>query len=395
MDEELVKRLEELMGPNTWQQHKPPTPEPVPEPSPPTLLIDHPEISQDQKTLNDDGSGLDICASSTMAGTSESTTWPETGLAKGERSGELERFCPWRLVKNYPHSYIGKTNAERAKHFFDNPNIHNHHPWDLYYIYDPSAVKDRHILFVPTYQFENLLDVINAELGTVLTIPGHKNTEKFCITFGQGGSPIPRFLGRSTNFSTFEALKKGLPPWNPEDNMASMSTMAREDFLEKLKFIRASSKGGIKSKKSDKKRIARVQDRKSWGKSVKRVQRYLGIREGTSQRSNVGIAALNTLKLTDTPATKDTATLVPVVAKPERSVVFVSIDIEAYEFSQQLITEIGVAVFDTLDIDHRSPGAQAEEWFPLIKARHFRIKENAWAENRVHVDGHADKFDFG
>lgn len=387
MDAEFLRRLEELLGPNSWQEHKAPISEPVPEPTAPDQLID---VSEAQKTISEDGSDAEDI-STTMKRPLEHVSWPETGLRKGERSEKDALFIPWKLVKSYPHQYIGKANGERAKHFFDNPTIHMHHPWDFFYIYDPTDLKDKHILFVPTYQFEHLLGIINTNLGTVLTIPvkGGNIVEKFQITFGIGGSPVPRFLGRSTSFDTFEALEKSLPSWNQQDDLRHLSTMAQGDFVDKVKAIRASSKH-TKSKKSEKRRIVRIQDHKSWGKSVKRVQRYLGIRKKTAD-----LPALEKMSLTETQATKPTAAGVPVVAKPEQSVVFVCIDIEAFEKNQDVITEIGVAVFDTLDIDNLSPGEKGENWFPLIRAHHYRIKENSWAENGVYVAGNAGNFDFG
>lgn len=185
------------------------------------------------------------------------------------------------MVKNYPHAFIGKTNAARAKHFFDDPTIHTHHPWDFFYIHNPGDLKNRPVLLVPTYQFEHLLQVINDKLDILLTIPGQKNAEKFKITFGIGGTPLPRFLGRSTSFEEFEALQRNLPPYNPEDDIQQLSMMAQEDFLGLLTRIQTSSRG-MKSKKAEKNRIKRIQDHKSWGKSAKRVQRYLGLREKAS-----------------------------------------------------------------------------------------------------------------
>lgn len=405
--EEYVRRLEELMGPNVWQEHKACTSETAQEPLPASEPSRLAQISDKQSSDSPDSPPV-------TGSLISSASWPGTGLGKGERSKQDTCFCPWKLVKNYPHSFIGKTNAERAKHFFDNPTIHTHHPWDLYYIHNPDDVKNRHILLVPTYQFEHLLDVINDKLDILLTIPGQKNAQKFKVTFGMGGAPVPRFLGRSTSFEEFEALKRNLPPYNPEDDIRHLSNMAQEDFLELLKRIQTSSKAN-KSKKSEKKRAQRIQDRKSWGKSTKRVQRYLGIRKDASRTvesgsgtrlgdlasgsqadtTNVPAEGLEKMTIADAQATNATAVDVPVVAKPERGVIFVSIDIEAFEFRQDLITEIGMAVFDTLDIDTRPPGENGRNWFPLIRGHHFRIKENAWATNGVHVDGHADKFDFG
>lgn len=380
---DYVKRLQELMGPDIWQEHKPTAQEEPPIPTEPV------HFSSDE-----DGHGQPSESKTTSPAKEDvlrsSTAWPETGLARGDPSKGTV-FCPWKMVKNYPHAFIGKTNAQRAKHFFDNPTVHNHFAWDFYYLYNPGDMKNRHILFVPTYQFERLLEVINDKLDILLTIPGQKNAEKFNITFGVGGSPVPRFLGRSTSFEEFEALKRCLPPYDPDDDISRLSTMAQEDFLELLKQIQSfSSSKGTMSKKSEKKRIQRIQDHKSWGKSVKRVQRYLGIRKQASE-----ISAFEKLSIADTEALPDSTPDPEVVAKPERGVVFVAIDIEAFEFSHDLITEIGVGLFDTRDISDRAPGDKGKDWFSLIRGYHFRIKENSWATNRVHVDGNADKFEFG
>jgi hypothetical protein len=380
--DDYVKRIEELLGPNAWEEHKPSTPEPVPEPT---------KLAQFSSDEDDYSQPIQASSPPKKQIMNSPFSWPETGLTKGDRSRQGAVFCPWKMVKNYPHAFIGKTNAERAKHFFDNPTIHKHNPWDFYYLYNPVDVKNRCILFVPTYQFENMLDAINDNLGTLLTIPGQKNAEKFKITFGVGGSPVPRFLGRCTSFEEFEALKRSRPPYNNEDNISQISTMAQEDFLDLLKRIESfSSSKGTKTKKAEKKRIQRIQDHKSWGKSVKRIQRYLGIRMNSSD-----IPAFKKLSIADTEALPTSALDVKVIAKPERGVIFVAIDIEAFEFSQGLITEIGFAIFDTLDIDNRPPGDNGKDWFSLIRGYHFRIKENSWATNSVHVDGNADKFEFG
>lgn len=77
---------------------------------------------------------------------------------------------------------------------------------------DPNDLKDRHILFVPTYQFQYLLDIINTNLGTVLTIPGKENTGKFQITSALVARLyLAHWAGPPASFDTFEALEKSLP----------------------------------------------------------------------------------------------------------------------------------------------------------------------------------------
>jgi hypothetical protein len=378
---DYVERMKELMGPDSWQQHSS-TPETIPRS---TMVVDKPPDEDTHSTLEWPNK-----PSGTFAANS-STSWPETGLAEGERCSEGAVFCPWKLVKSYPYTYVGKTTAQWVKPFFNNPSIHRYNPWDLYYIYDPAGSKDRCILFVPTYQLEHMLNGLNAELGTELKIPTQQKTwDKFNITFGTGGSPVPRFLGRSTCYEELEALQKNNPPYNSEDDLTRISTTAQQEFVDLLAQVRISSSRDAKnSKKSEKKRVKRIQDRRSWGKSVKRVQRYLGIR-----RRVTDLPALEKLSMAETRAPVSTIDI-SAVGKPEGEVIFVAIDLEAFEFNQKLITEIGVGVFDTRDINKRPPGDKGKDWFPLIRGYHYRIKENTWATNRVHVGGNADRFSFG
>ena len=79
----------------------------------------------------------------------------------------------------------------------------------------------------------------------------------------------------------------------------------------------------------------------------------------------------------------------------EHSVVFVCVDVEAYERSSKIITEIGIATLDTHDIESLAPGEGGAEWMKKIRARHFRIKEHKHYKNTEFVTGCADRFEFG
>jgi hypothetical protein len=79
----------------------------------------------------------------------------------------------------------------------------------------------------------------------------------------------------------------------------------------------------------------------------------------------------------------------------EDSVVFVCIDVEAYERNASLITEIGIATLDTVDIKSLAPGESGTNWMAMIRARHFRINEYKHLHNSEFVQGCADKFEFG
>ncbi|KAL2168183.1 hypothetical protein VTG60DRAFT_300 [Thermothelomyces hinnuleus] len=84
-----------------------------------------------------------------------------------------------------------------------------------------------------------------------------------------------------------------------------------------------------------------------------------------------------------------------IINEPEQFVLFVAIDIEAWEQDQGIITEIGIAMLDTTEIKDIAPGEGCQNWFPLIEARHIRVKENSWATNSRFVRGCADRFSFG
>lgn len=252
-----------------------------------------------------------------------------------------------------------------------------------YYMHHPPQTDktDRKpIVFVPTYQFEHLLDVVNAKLETHLTIPPGKTEERFNMSFGIGNTPRPRFLGRSHAGEIFEILCENIPAPHPDDDLKKATKLAREEFTHVLNMIRASKK---KPKKSDKNRGRRFQEHKAWGRSIKRVQRYLGLRLKSADEAAPS---------TDSPSVFD---LSQPMQAPEGSPLFMAIDIEAYEQDQGLITEVGIAMLDTADIQNVAPGEGGKDWFPLIRAQHIRVKENAWAKNSRFVHGCADKFDFG
>ncbi|KAK3333439.1 hypothetical protein B0T19DRAFT_126065 [Cercophora scortea] len=307
--------------------------------------------------------------------------WKETGLQKGDPSTSDEIFAPWRLVKHYPEMYVGKRNGERAAPLFTDEALHKDRIWDLYYVHQPAEFNKEPVIFVPTYQFENLLGVVNAKLDTELTIPPGVNAGKYKMRFGLENTPHLHFLGRSTSYETFESLRKAIPEPHADDNLKNATTRGREMFLDSLaKVFSPVTKGN----QSEKKRRQRIDNHRAWGRSIKRAQRYLGLRQNAADRGETAPVEPRRLDLGQ-----------PMVIEPEGSVLFVAIDIEAYEFNQDIITEIGIAVLDTSQLAKVAPGDGGKGWFPVVAARHIRVEENSWAKNSVHVPGCAHRFDFG
>jgi hypothetical protein len=166
---------------------------------------------------------------------------------------------------------------------------------------------------------------------------------------------------------------------------------------------------GKKMVNKEKQKAERVAKQQSWNKSIKRVQRYLGIRQASLASQTEAIRAglqNSSLQWMDyvaavqdavakLPPSKDldVARLAPY--NQEGSVVFVCVDVEAYERNTRQITEIGIATLDTKNIAKLNPGNGGVNWREMIRARHFRIREYRHLENSEFVNGCADKFEFG
>lgn len=197
------------------------------------------------------------------------------------------------------------------------------------------------------------------------------------MIFGAGNSPRPRFLGRSNSAESFKALCKAIPAYHPDDDLVRATGFGQAEFKQLIMRSRADKKKG---KKADKNRAKRIQAHQAFGREIKRVQRYLGLR-GKAIGCGPATTALDLSK--------------PMADWPDKSVLFVAIDIEAWEMDHNLVTEVGIAMLDTNDIHHVSPGDGGKNWFEHIRARHIRVRENTWAVNNRYVRGCADYFNFG
>lgn len=101
------------------------------------------------------------------------------------------------------------------------------------------------------------------------------------------------------------------------------------------------------------------------------------------------------LSLTPQITTNDDKATKRAKAAADDDVVFLSIDLEAYEFAQDKITEIGVATLDTRELAGVEPGAKAGSWLSKIRTRHLRIREYKKLVNKRWIKGCPDKFNFG
>lgn len=297
--------------------------------------------------------------------------YPRRSYRKGDLCSSSETFCPWGIVTQYPSTYVGKKNGERAAPFFEDTAIHENRVWEFFYLYNPAELAQTPLLLVPTYQVQELLDFVNKELDTNLTIPRGASAELFTMGFGQQQLPRARFLGRSTTQKTFEDLQTDIPS---PTSLDIFQGAPEEEFLERLGNIRRmsfpSEMGKDKPKKNQRKRL---ETHKAWGRSLRNVMNHLGI--------------------TGTKA----VVVHPPGMKLVGATVFVSVDIEAYEFDHEVITEVGLATFCREDAAATASTADStdEHWISFIRGHHLRIRENLWARNHKYVKGCPTKFNFG
>ena len=164
-----------------------------------------------------------------------------------------------------------------------------------------------------------------------------------------------------------------------------------------------------KTAKQEKKKVERAAQEESFRQSIKRIQTYLGISPPSlAQHAEAIRARLQNKNLqweeydeafrdamANLPPPKAFDTEKPVPHDQEETVVFVSVDVEAYERNTHQITEIGIATLDTKDLKSLNSGDGGVNWWGMIRARHFRINEYKHLNNTEFVDGCADRFEFG
>lgn len=325
----------------------------------------------------------------------------------GEFAKDAEKFCSFQMVKTYPYSYVGNTNRKPVDEiFFANGKLYEH-GWEFFYLYrESNAVAQQPIILVLTRHFNHFLAKINSFLQTKLIIPaGAKGA--FELRFAtHDGTPRPRYMGHAKNKDEADKLKNNIPPSHfkiegEPEHIGRPSAASLQAFREKIGLL-VQSRTGKKNSKTEKKKRERISKFQDWNNSIKRVQRYLGIRQARSSNTRkisrgelssmpaeIGEPSLNADDMTLFNPEK----LIPFIQ--EKSVVFVCVDVEAWEHNPNMITELGFATLDTRDLTTIVPGEAGINWVNAIRPRHFRIIEYKDCINKDYVHGCADRFEFG
>ena len=174
----------------------------------------------------------------------------------------------------------------------------------------------------------------------------------------------------------------------------------------RLKMRQAIEASKKKSKAvRDRRKQNRVVRKTSWCAQLKRTHCYLGVRPRRTPIDVANPADNPSMTESEWKSTQqayqeanclDLSPFDPneqVPYKFHKNVLFVCIDVEAYERPPNPITEVGISTLDTLDLMDVPPGDGGEAWRKKIRSRHFRIKENAHLNNTDFVVGCAGRFE--
>lgn len=211
----------------------------------------------------------------------------------------------------------------------------------------------------------------------------HHEEEGLLLTFDDPNPDHrPRFLGSADSRDKYDFFLSGVEP-SDSPTMHPTGDHSLAAFKEKIAQAVEANKNKTKQKKREKHQ-QHILNRQTMGKQLLQGQKYFGLIPSEPQALSRDNTTPNTIDV-DQPA-----------AHPcEMDVIIISIDIEAYERAQGIITEVGVSTLDTRDLQGTAPGKNGENWQQFVRARHFRVLEHKSYENKDFVAGCADKFQFG
>ncbi|KAI9708315.1 MAG: hypothetical protein M1820_004019 [Bogoriella megaspora] len=341
---------------------------------------------------------------------------------RGVLSTPGDWFCPIVALSKYPYTFVNESASQPiASAFFDNGKFWLRE-WELYYVHPPFSLAQKPVILVPLHQLKTLLSDINATfINCGLEVSSDFYDIGFVTQFPDHPDLRPRFIGVSTSKAHFAFLELHVPPQGTMDtpgDVAPADDRSLEAFKNKVQRMIEINRGRRNANKA-KKKEQRIQRQQDIARSLKRTQRYLGLRPKSQQdsklsfprfhdMSDIGNQAMPTTQFDTWEDEKEAfaqiseqSKLPPIdVEQPppyqfDSAVIFVCIDVEVCESDHKSITEIGVSTLDTLDLIGVAPRKHGINWEPKIQKHHFRIAENAHMVNYKHVAGCPDRFEFG
>ena len=230
---------------------------------------------------------------------------------------------------------------------------------------------------------QNFFQEVKEKTGIHLPFPDDARNPGFEVVFQTKGEPRPRFLARLTSEMTILDLKGRVPAeGTTEEEPLKFDHESLPAFRKRMELAYLAGKNDTQAQR-DKKKQGRLVQKGRWIAQLRRTQCYLGLRPQQDQNA---------------PKFDPMVVLPPVdINKPvpylfNLNIIFICIDIEAYERDSKKLTEIGISTLDTLDIIKTPLGQDGVEWSKLIRSRHFRVAEYGHLVNSRFVQGCPDDF---
>lgn len=273
-----------------------------------------------------------------------------------------------------------------------------------YYIHTLLHTASKPLILIPATEVQALFDDIKRDLRLLVYFPDAEKEPGFVLSFAEKDMPLPRYLGRLDLEHNLDEMEAQIPPYN--DDMAAnprRDSRSFAAFKKKMEAAIEATKQKSKAQK-DRKKKDRINLKHSWCEEMKRTQCYLGIRprvethmKDPSSDLTIGPRelekALQRYNLSQCIELPDVDTSEPAPFPFYKNVVFICVDVEAYEKMDRPITEVGISTLDTNDLVGLPPGEIGKCWMKQIRSRHFRIKETAHLSNSEFVAGCADHFE--
>ena len=258
---------------------------------------------------------------------------------------------------------------------------------------------------MPAEEVQALFDDVKKTLGLRVHFPSTEKEPGFRLSFTDEGIPRPRYLGRLGLDNSLNDLEAEMPPhsYTEYDENILLDDRSFTAFKKMMEAAIQATKQKSKAQK-DRKKNERIATRQSWCEQLKRTQCYLGIRPKVdySMQNPLGDPGIPPRELEAAVKKFEQARCInlpelnltsPAPYECQDHVVFVCVDVEAYEKDSRAVTEIGVSTLDTNDLAGLAPGEGGSAWMKKIRSRHFRIRETAHLTNSQFVAGCADKFE--
>ncbi|KAF2816727.1 uncharacterized protein BDZ99DRAFT_564583, partial [Mytilinidion resinicola] len=333
------------------------------------------------------------------------TSLPRCTLDSGALASPSQAYSPILAVSKYPYLFVEKRETQRvASAIFDEGKFWER-GWDLYYVWPVDGSKP--LVLVTEDQVQALLNHINRlfpRIGAKITDSDRE--QGLAARFPDHPRLTPRYLGRISSKAEFDKMAAA-PPGHKhrapgEGHAPPPDERTLEAFKEMIEEMVELSRGKNKAKR-EKQKKTRQMSQQNMAKQLKRAQRYLGLRpKRPDMQDPLKDSSLSWEELQKAQAARQAALAVPAhdleLLCPwprDASVIFICVDVEAWERDNSKITEVGISTLDTLDLEGIAPGINGENWLSKMRNRHFIIREYSHLHNTEFVTGCSNAFEFG